>query len=100
MNRGRREPRPLGALVGAVLDDLGLDRAAAVLRIAERWEQVVGSEVARHSQPTALRGRVLEVTVDTSVWCQQLTLRRREILAGLESALGESAPADLWLRVG
>lgn len=100
MNRGRREPRPLGALVGAVLDDLGLDRAAAVLRIAERWEQVVGSEVARHCQPTALRGRVLEVTVDTSVWCQQLTLRRREILAGLESALGESAPADLWLRVG
>jgi len=100
VNRGRREPRPLGALVGAVLDDLGLDRAAAVLRIAERWEQVVGSEVARHCQPTALRGRVLEVTVDTSVWCQQLTLRRREILAGLESALGESAPADLWLRVG
>jgi len=100
VNRGRREPRPHGALVGAVLDDLGLDRAAAVLRIAERWEQVVGSEVARHCQPTALRGRVLEVTVDTSVWCQQLTLRRREILAGLESALGESAPADLWLRVG
>jgi len=98
--RGRREPRELGALVGAVLGDLGLDRTAAVVRIAERWEEAVGSEVARHCQPTALRGRVLEVTVDTSVWCQQLALRRRELLAGLRSALGESAPADLWLRVG
>jgi len=98
--RGRREPRALGALVGAVLGDLGLDQTAAVVRIAERWEEAVGSEVARHCQPTALRGRVLEVTVDTSVWCQQLTLRRGEILAGLQSALGEAAPADLWLRVG
>ena len=98
--RGRREPRSVGVLVGAVLDDLGLDETAAVLRIADRWEQVVGSEVARHCQPTALRGGVLEVTVDTSVWCQQLKLHRREILVGLQAALGESAPADLWLRVG
>ena len=98
--RGRREPRPVGALVGCVLDDLGLGETAAVLRIAERWEEVVGSEVARHCQPTALRGSVLEATVDTSVWCQQLKLRRGEILAGLRSALGESAPTDLWLRVG
>lgn len=98
--RGRREPRPVGALVEGVLGDLGLGAATAVLRIAERWEEVVGVEIARHCQPTALRGTVLEATVDSSVWCQQLQLRRPEILAGLARALGEAAPTDLRLRVG
>ena len=100
MRRGRREPRRVGDVIGNVLDDLGLEGTSAVLRIAERWEAIVGPEVARHCQPSRLRGGVLEATVDTSVWCQQLQLRQREILAALRRELGAEAPSDLWLRVG
>ncbi len=99
--RGRREPRRAGDVLGRVLEDLGLEGTAAVLRIAEHWEAVVGPEVARHCQPSRLHGTVLELTVDTSVWCQQLQLRRREILAALQRELGpEAAPTDLRLHVG
>ncbi|MBW2401946.1 MAG: DUF721 domain-containing protein, partial [Deltaproteobacteria bacterium] len=42
---------------------------------------------------------VLEVTVETSVWCQQLQLRIPEILAGLRRSVGDDAPARVWLRV-
>lgn len=98
--RGRREPRLVGDVVGAVLDDLGLEGASAVLRIAERWEAVVGPEIARHCQPERLSGGVLEATVDTSVWCQQLQLQRPAILAALRRELGAEAPTDLRLRLG
>lgn len=98
--RGRSQPERLGALVPRVLGDLGLEEAARALRVAERWEAVVGEEVARHSRPTGLRGNVLEVTVDSSVWSQQLQMRRPELLASLREALGPDAPRDLWLRVG
>lgn len=98
--RGRREPRRVGDVVGTVLDDLGLEGAAAVLRIAERWEAAVGPEIARHCQPERLAGSVLEATVDTSVWCQQLQLQRPAILAALRRELGPDAPTDLRLRVG
>lgn len=98
--RGRREPRRVGDVIGNVLDDLGLEGTSAVLRIAERWEGIVGAEVARHCQPSRLRGTVLEATVDTSVWCQQLQLRQREILAALRREFGADAPTELWLRVG
>lgn len=98
--RRRSEPRPLGALVPQVLGDLGLTETTLVLRILECWEAAVGAEVARHCQPAALRGRVLEASVDSSVWCQQLHLRRPEILAALRRELGDDAPAELWLRVG
>jgi predicted nucleic acid-binding Zn ribbon protein len=47
-----------------------------------------------------MRGAVLEVQVDTSVWCQQLQIRRLEILSALREKLGEDAPEDLRFRVG
>lgn len=99
--RGRRsQPERLGALVPRVLGDLGLEASARALRVAERWEALVGAEAARHSRPTGIRADVLEVTVDSSVWCQQLQMRRPELLASLREALGADAPRDLWLRVG
>ncbi len=101
MNRRvRKTPEPVSQLVGRVLGDLGLDASARVVRLAERWEEAVGAEVARHCHPTALRDEGLEVTVDSSAWCQQLKLQRSEILAALRRVAGEDAPADLWLRVG
>jgi predicted nucleic acid-binding Zn ribbon protein len=83
-----------------VLQDLGFGESVRALRIAERWTEAVGEAIALHGRPTALRGEVLEVTVDSSPWCQQLQLRRPEILAALRETLGEEAPADVWFRVG
>ena len=96
----KQPPQRVGSLVTRVLGDLGLDASARVVRLAERWEQAVGAEVARHSQPTALDRETLEVSVDSSVWCQQLQLQRGEILAALQRVAGADAPSDLWLRVG
>jgi predicted nucleic acid-binding Zn ribbon protein len=90
----------VGSLVGQVLGELGLDAAAGAFRIGERWEEAVGPEVARHSRPVAMRGRTLEVDVDSPVWGQQLQLLRPELLSALAAVLGEDAPSDLRFRVG
>lgn len=95
----RSQLRGMGALVPRVLDDLGLDSSIRVLRLAERWEEAVGPEIAAHAKPTALRGEVLEVTVESSVWCHQLQMQRQALLEALE-VLGDDAPNELWLRVG
>jgi predicted nucleic acid-binding Zn ribbon protein len=96
----RGDPERVGALVPRVLRDLGLEASARVVYIAERWEQWVGADVARRCRPTALRGDVLELEVESSAWCQALQLRRPELLAALRRELGERAPRELWLRVG
>jgi predicted nucleic acid-binding Zn ribbon protein len=90
----------VGELVGRVLADLGAGPTARAVRIAEHWAEAVGSEVAGHSRPVAIRGNVLEVAVDTSVWCQQLKLQAPEILAALREVVGDDAPADVWWHVG
>ena len=100
MTRRRSEPEALGRLVPRVLEDLGLEEAARIVRVAERWEEAVGPEVALHCQPVALRGATLEASVDSSAWCQQLRLMSPEILAGLRRVFGSDAPTRLHLRVG
>jgi predicted nucleic acid-binding Zn ribbon protein len=101
VSRARKSrPESLGSLVARVLEDVGASDSARVMRIAERWEEAVGAEIAAHCRPTALRGSVLEATVDSSVWCQQLQLRGPEIIEALRAVLGEEAPSELWFRVG
>ena len=101
MSRARKSrPEPLGSLVARVLEDMGAGASARVMRIAEHWEEAVGAGIAARCRPTALRGDVLEVTVDSSVWCQQLQLRGPEIIEALRAALPAEAPSELWFRVG
>lgn len=99
-SRRRSEPRPIGKAIESVLEDLGLEAAAAAFRIGEEWLECVGPEVARHARPVGLRAGVVEVAVDTSVWSQQLQLRRTQILESLRARLGDDAPKDLRFRVG
>jgi predicted nucleic acid-binding Zn ribbon protein len=98
--RRRSKPKPIGTVLGNVLEDLGLGGANRILRIGELWEQALGAEVARHCRPIALRQEVLEAEVDSSVWCQQLQMQAPKLLASLRDALGEDAPSDLRFRVG
>ena len=97
--RPKSKPVPIGPLVDRVLDDLGLDAATHLLRIVECWEEAVGETIAAHCEPSALRGSVLEARVDSSVWCQELQLRKPEILAALRRRLGDEAPTEIFLLV-
>jgi predicted nucleic acid-binding Zn ribbon protein len=102
VNRPRQpksRPEAVGALIDRVLADLGAGATARAVRIADHWLDAVGPEIADHSRPIGIRGDVLEVAVETSVWCQQLQLRIPEILAGLRRSVGDDAPARVWLRV-
>ena len=105
MSRKRRRKGRLEAVGGElakVLSDLGLGDAERAFQIGERWADAVGVEIARHSRPLALKGEVLEVAVDSSVWAQQLQLQQPAILSALAAALpdGEPAPSELRFRVG
>jgi predicted nucleic acid-binding Zn ribbon protein len=78
---------------------MGLEASLRVVRVARRWEEAVGPEVARHCRPLAFRNDTLEAGVESSAWCQQLQLCAPQILADLQRVLGDDAPSQLWFRV-
>jgi predicted nucleic acid-binding Zn ribbon protein len=98
--RRRTRPEPLGALVPSLLDDLGFESTRVLTQIVERWAELVGDRAAVHTRPAAVRGAVLELDADSSVWVQTLRLRSPEILEKLHAALGVEAPRELWIRIG
>ena len=101
MRKSRRtHPVPLSRIVPRVLGELGLDETALVLRITGRWQEIVGPEAARHSRPEVIRAGVLETHVDSSAWCQELQVRRPQIMGELRRIFGDEAPKELWLRLG
>ena len=82
-----------------VLEDLGIGGSARIMQLVSGWEAAVGVDVARHCRPLQFREDLLEVEVDSSVWCQQLKLQEPQLIAALAAALGDVAPTHLRFRV-
>ncbi len=103
MRRRREKPRDparIGGTVHKVLGELGYDSNSPGLLLARGWEQVVGAEAARHSEPVDLNGDLLEVRADSPGWSQHLQLHRDEILARIAELLPTGAPTRMRMRIG
>ncbi len=95
-----KDPERLGGKVHGVLTDLGYDTSTPGLVLARAWPEIVGEEVAAHSEPIDLRGDQLEVRADSSAWSQYLQIHRDEILGRIAERLPQDAPTRMRMRVG
>lgn len=70
------------------------------LAIWQHWEQVVGSAIARRARPLRLAGGVLTVVVGSAPWMQQLSFMKTDLVARLNSCLGEERIREIVLKSG
>jgi hypothetical protein len=77
------------------------DRGGGLLkaRATEVWEEVVGTEIARHTVGMGVRAGELNVHVDSHAWAAQLDLMSEDLRQRLNSALGESAVRSIRFTV-
>jgi predicted nucleic acid-binding Zn ribbon protein len=64
-----------------ILDLVGEEEGRVLVFLKELWPRIVGSDLARHTTPTALSKGVLTVSVPSEVWKTQL-LDVRSKMAG------------------
>ena len=77
----------LGEVLAGLVDRLGISRQITRSRLEEAWHTAVGDDAARHCKVLRVRKNVLTVTVDSSVWKQEIgTMRKAEILAKMQAA--------------
>lgn len=91
---GRRRGGPLtpvGDVLGETLRRLRLDERLAQADATDRWERVVGPEIARRTHCEGVRGGELIVSVRGATWMADLAVRQRDILARLNEELAEGA---------
>lgn len=68
-----RDPLPIGDVLGAPGSGFGgMERALETGRVWARWERIVGPEIARHAEPSSLKGGVLRVRADSPAWATEI----------------------------
>lgn len=84
-----------------VTKDLRLERRQAEAEILKVWSHLMDPNIATHAQPTGLHNGTLFVSVDSSVWLDEIVrYRRREILQRLQHSFGMEMIKKISFRVG
>jgi predicted nucleic acid-binding Zn ribbon protein len=87
------------ASLGQVLDQITAKsqwrRGKRLGIILQSWQEIVGQEVARQTQPIGIYGGVLQVATSSAVWCQELSLQRSPILGKINQLLSRTHPQEL-----
>jgi hypothetical protein len=93
--------RPIADLTARVLQGMGLDRKRSEAEIVRVWNQLLDPTVTAHAQPTGIRRGTLFVTVDSSVWLDEIVrYRYPEILEQLQTSFGKDFVTRISFRAG
>ncbi|MGO8696499.1 MAG: DUF721 domain-containing protein [Limisphaerales bacterium] len=97
----RLSAQPASAIIPKVLTGLRFDRRQSETEILKVWRSQLDPNLTVHAQPTGLRDGTLFVTVDSSVWLDEIVrYRRREILERLQNSFGRTLITRISFRVG
>jgi predicted nucleic acid-binding Zn ribbon protein len=83
-----RDPQPLDATVGRIVDDHGWDLNLRVQGVFARWAELVGSEIGAHTTPESFADGRLVVRTDSTAWATQLKLLAPSVVRRLNEELG------------
>lgn len=98
---GRRPttPRPLRGSLEALLDDLGAAPVRETNSLLTRWAEVVGRDMAIHTEPVGIRSGILVVHADDPAFGQSLEWRQAEFVQRLSVVLGDGVVTGLQVRI-
>jgi len=83
-----RDPQTLGRVAFRLATERGWSGRLAGATVFHRWSELVGSEVAEHAQPVALRDGELTVQASSTAWATQLRTLQKQLLRRIAAGLG------------
>lgn len=75
-----RFPKRINRIIPRVLKGMDINGKLKNWKAVEKWESIVGHNIARHAQAVSVDSENLLVEVDNPVWQSQLFLMKSEIL--------------------
>lgn len=87
--------KSLGAALDELVDKLGIRKKLREQDVFTVWAEAVGERIAQVTTPVRIVRGTLVVSVATSVWRNELTMRKKEIVARLNEIMAEEIVRDL-----
>jgi predicted nucleic acid-binding Zn ribbon protein len=94
----RDDPQLLGQAIGGLLDHQGWQQRAAIGSVFGRWAEIVGRDLAAHTQPDAFADGELAVTADSTAWATQVRLLAPQLVRRLNAELGDGTIRRVKVR--
>jgi hypothetical protein len=93
--------KTVASIMPKVLSHLRMDRRKSEAEIVRVWNSLIDPTITAHAQPTGINKGTLFVTVDNSVWLEEIIrYRRKEMLARLQHSFGRELIKKISFRVG
>ncbi|SDK26216.1 Predicted nucleic acid-binding protein, contains Zn-ribbon domain (includes truncated derivatives) [Actinopolyspora mzabensis] len=83
-----RDPQELGRLLRRVVDARGWSERLTGGQLFGRWAELVGEEIAAHSEPVELSEGVLTLRAESTAWATELRLLQRQLVQRIADGLG------------
>ena len=97
----QRTEQDMARVLPRVLSGLRIERRQSEAEILKVWDHLIDPTITAHARPTGIHKGTLFVSVDSSVWLDEiLRYRRREILERLQISFGREMIAKISFRVG
>jgi predicted nucleic acid-binding Zn ribbon protein len=93
-------PTTLAAELAALVARRGWSERLGAASVRDRWEDIVGADLARVCEPVRLAGGVLQVRVIDQVWATQLRYLLDRVRSNVNQALGRAAVERVTMVVG
>jgi len=93
-------PPRLSELLDPAARRAGIEDGTRTGMVWNRWSSIVGPDVAKHAEPSSLRGGVLRVRTDSPAWATELTYLAEEIKSRTNAAVGAPLVAEVRVWTG
>jgi predicted nucleic acid-binding Zn ribbon protein len=93
-------PQKVDTTLGRLLRRIDPDDRLRAYRVWTFWADEVGTAIAEHAWPVALRAGVLTVAVDAATWLQELQFLKETMRERLNARLGEALISDMYFISG
>jgi predicted nucleic acid-binding Zn ribbon protein len=95
-----RGPESLGELLDRVVRDRSWGQRLRGAGVFDRWDEVVGADLAQHCRPVRLAGGVLTVAASSPQWATQLRYLTGQLALNVNAAMGEPVVTSVHVVVG
>ena len=98
---GRRKPEAAGDVLERAFRSPVVKKKVREYAAFPYWQEIVGEQLAEVTKPEKIsRGRVLSIRVIDSVWAQELTLMKQQIIEGVHRFGKGAIVEDIKFIVG
>lgn len=87
-------------ILGQILKDKGLSKKVVQYSIFEIWEEIVGSTIAKYTQPLRVVGDILIIKTKNSAWANELTFMKPEILKKIHEHIPDGSIKEIRFTAG